>query len=200
MRILLISLMISAGLISTASAADAAAGKDKAVMCAACHGADGNSMISMFPKIAGQGAPYLVKQLIDIRDGARSVPEMIPFVTGVSDEDFEDMAAYYASQKPTIGAADEKLVALGERIYRGGNEEKGIPACIACHGPQGKGIALAKYPALSGQFAEYTNAQLTKFSMGERTNDGDARLMRDIAERMHTKEIEAVSSYIQGLQ
>src|SRR5690554_3875316 len=89
MRILLISLMISAGLISTASAADADAGKDKAVMCAACHGADGNSMISMFPKIAGQGAPYLVKQLIDIRDGARSVPEMVPFVMGVSDEDFE---------------------------------------------------------------------------------------------------------------
>lgn len=199
MRILLISLMISAGLISTASAADAAAGKDKAVMCAACHGADGNSMISMFPKIAGQGAPYLVKQLIDIRDGARSVPEMVPFVMGVSDEDFEDMAAYYASQKPTIGAADEKLVALGERIYRGGVEEKGIPACIGCHGPQGTGISLAKYPALAGQFSDYTKAQLTKFSMGERTNDGDARLMRDIAERMHTKEIEAVSSYIQGL-
>ena len=200
MRILLISLMISAGLISTASAADADAGKDKAVMCAACHGADGNSMISMFPKIAGQGAPYLVKQLIDIRDGARSVPEMVPFVMGVSDEDFEDMAAYYASQTVTAGAADEKLVALGERIYRGGVEEKGIPACIGCHGPQGTGISLAKYPALAGQFADYTEAQLTKFSMGERTNDGDARLMRDIAERMHTKEIEAVASYIQGLR
>src|SRR5690554_6103993 len=89
MKKLLISLMISAGFISNAFAADAEAGKEKAVMCAACHGADGNSAVAMFPKIAGQGAPYLVKQLIDIRDGARSVPEMIPFVTGVSDEDFE---------------------------------------------------------------------------------------------------------------
>lgn len=200
MKKLLISLMISAGFISNAFAADAEAGKDKAVMCAACHGADGNSAVAMFPKIAGQGAPYLVKQLIDIRDGARSVPEMIPFVTGVSDEDFADIAAFYASQTITAGAADENLVDLGERIYRGGVEEKGIPACIACHGPQGNGIALAKYPALAGQFAEYTKAQLTKFSMGERTNDGDARLMRDIAERMHTKEIEAVASYIQGLR
>ena len=200
MKNLLISLMISAGLISTAYAADADAGKDKAVMCAACHGADGNSAISMFPKIAGQGAPYLVKQLIDIRDGARVVPEMVPFVTGVSNEDFADIAAYYAAQTITGGAADEKLVALGERIFRGGIEGKGVPACLACHGPQGNGIALAKYPALAGQFTEYTAAQLTKFSMGERTNDGDARLMRDIAERMHTKEIEAVASYIQGLR
>lgn len=200
MKNLLISLMISAGFISTAYAADADAGKDKAVMCAACHGADGNSAIAMFPKIAGQGAPYLVKQLKDIRDGERSVPEMIPFVTGVSDEDFEDIAAFYAAQTPTTGAADEKLVELGERIYRSGVEEKGVPACLACHGPQGSGIALAKYPALAGQFAEYTAAQLTDFSMGERTNDGDARLMRDIAERMHTKEIEAVASYIQGLR
>lgn len=200
MKNLLISLIISAGLISTAFAADADAGKSKAVMCGACHGADGNSMISMFPKIAGQGAPYLVKQLIDIRDGARSVPEMVPFVTGVSDQDFEDIAAFYAEQTASTGTADEKLVALGQRIYRGGVEEKGIPACIACHGPQGKGIALAKYPALAGQFSDYTAAQLTKFSMGERTNDGDARLMRDIAERMHAKEVAAVASYIQGLR
>lgn len=200
MRILLISLMMSAGLISTATAADADAGKEKAATCAACHGPDGNSLVAMFPKIAGQGAPYIVKQLMDIRDGERSVPEMIPFVTGVSDEDFEDMAAYYTSQTITAGAADEKLVDLGERIYRSGNEEKGIPACMGCHGPQGNGVALAKYPALAGQFAEYTEAQLTDFSMGERTNDGDARIMRDIAERMHTKEIEAVASYIQGLR
>lgn len=201
MKKLLISLMVSAGLISTAYAAgDAEAGKNKVMMCAACHGADGNSMVPNFPKIAGQGEAYLVKQLIDIRDGARNVPEMIPFVMGVSDEDFADMAAFYASQKAGQGIAKEEFVKLGERIYRGGIEEKGIPACLACHGPTGAGIELAKYPHLAGQHTAYTQKQLTDFSMGDRTNDGEARIMRDIAERMHTKEIEAVSSYIEGLR
>lgn len=200
MKKLLISLMVSAGLISVAYAAgDAEAGKDKVMMCSACHGADGNSPAPNFPKLAGQGEQYMVKQLIDIRDGARNVPEMIPFVTGVSDADFADMAAFFASQKPSKGVAKAELVKLGERIYRGGNEEKGIPACLACHGPDGAGIDLAKYPHLAGQHAVYTQKQLTDFSMGNRTNDGDARIMRDIAERMHTKEIEAVSSYIEGL-
>ena len=201
MKKLLISLMISAGLISAAHAAgDAEAGKNKVMMCAACHGPDGNSLAPNFPKIAGQGAPYLLKQMIDIRDGVRNVPEMIPFVTGVSNEDFADIAAFYAQQTAKPGAAKEELVKLGERIYRGGIENKGIPACLACHGPTGAGIALAKYPALAGQYTDYTKKQLTDFSMGNRTNDGEGRIMRDIAERMHTKEIEAVSSYIEGLR
>lgn len=193
--------MVSAGLISVAHAAgDAEAGKDKIMMCSACHGADGNSPLPNFPKIAGQGAQYTLKQLIDIRDGARSVPEMVPFVMGMSDQDFADIAAFYAQQTSTLGSAKEELVELGQRIYRGGIEEKGIPACLACHGPSGSGIDLALYPRVAGQFAAYTQKQLTDFSMGTRTNDGDARIMRDIAERMHAKEIEAVSSYIEGLR
>lgn len=201
MKKLLISLMVSAGLISVAHAAgDAEAGKDKVMMCSACHGADGNSPAPNFPSLAGQGEPYMVKQLIDIRDGARSVPEMVPFVMGVSDQDFADMAAYFASQTAKPGIAKEEFVNLGQRIYRGGIEEKGVPACLACHGPTGAGITLAAYPRLAGQHTAYTNKQLTDFSMGTRTNDGDARIMRDIAERMHTKEIEAVSSYIEGLR
>lgn len=201
MKKLLIGLMVSAGLISAAYAAgDAEAGKSKVMMCSACHGADGNSPIPNFPKIAGQGEGYIVKQLIDIRDGVRNVPEMVPFVMGVSDQDFADIGAFYAAQKPTNGAAKEELIKLGERVYRGGDEGKGIPACLACHGPSGAGIDLAKYPRLAGQHAAYTQKQLTDFSMGDRANDGEGRIMRDIAERMHTKEIEAVASYIEGLR
>lgn len=200
MKKLLISLIVSAGLLSVAHAGDAEAGKNKVMMCAACHGADGNSVMTMWPKLAGQGEHYIVKQLIDIRDGKRNVPEMVPFVTGVSNEDFADMAAYFASQKISSGAAKEDLVALGQRIYRGGDEGKGIPACLACHGPDGKGIDLAKYPHLAGQHSDYTKKQLMDFYNGTRTNDGDARIMRDIAERMHLKEIEAVASYLEGLR
>lgn len=199
MKNLLISLIVSAGLISVAHAGDADAGKDKSAMCGACHGADGNSQVPNFPKIAGQGEAYIVKQLQDIRDGRRNVPEMA-FVASMSDEDFADLGAYYASQTASTGVAKEELVKLGQRIYLGGNEEKGIPACLACHGPNGAGIAAAKYPHLAGQHTAYTQKQLVDFSMGNRTNDGDARIMRDIAERMHTKEIEAVSSYIEGLR
>lgn len=200
MKNLLIGLLVSAGLITAAHAGDAEAGKDKAAMCSACHGADGNSMVPNFPKIAGQGEAYLVKQLKDIRDGQRNVPEMVPFVMGLSDADFADISAYYAAQPASQGVAKEELVALGQRIYRGGVESKGIPACLACHGPTGAGIAAAGFPHLAGQHTAYTQKQLTDFNMGTRTNDGDTRMMRDIAERMHTKEIEAVSSYIEGLR
>ncbi len=199
MKNLLISLIVSAGLMTVAHAGDAQAGKDKAAMCGACHGADGNSMVPNFPKIAGQGELYIVKQLKDIRDGRRNVPEMA-FVAAMTDTDFADLGAYYAEQKASEGAAKEELVALGQRIYRGGIESKGVPACLACHGPTGAGIAAARYPHVAGQHTAYTQKQLTDFSMGNRTNDGDSRIMRDIAERMHTKEIEAVSSYIEGLR
>lgn len=200
MKNLLISLIVSAGLMSVAHAGDADAGKAKAATCGACHGADGNSLAPTFPKLAGQGERYLNKQIKDIRDGKRQVPEMTAFVAGLSDEDIADLAAYYASQAPTAGGADENLVELGQRIYRAGVEEKGIPACLACHGPAGAGIENAGFPRLAGQHADYTKAQLNKFSMEQRQNDGDTRVMRDIAKRMHATEIEAVASYIQGLR
>ncbi len=200
MKNLLISLIVSAGLMSVAHAGDAEAGKAKSATCAACHGADGNSPAPTFPKIAGQGERYLVKQMKDIRDGRRNVPEMVPFVMGLSDQDIADLAAYYATQTPTSGGAKAELVELGERIYRGGIESKGLPACIACHGPTGNGIDTAAFPRLAGQHAAYTAAQLNKFSMNQRNNDGDSRMMRDIAHRMHATEIEAVSSYIEGLR
>lgn len=200
MKNLLISLIVSAGLMSAAHAGNVDAGKAKSATCAACHGADGNSLAPTFPKIAGQGQTYLIKQLKDIRDGRRSVPEMTGFVAGLKDADIADIAAYYASQAATGGGADEKLVALGERIYRGGDASRNVPACIACHGPKGEGVKAAGFPHLAGQHADYTKAQLNKFSMNERQNDGDARIMRDIAYRMHATQIEAVASYIQGLR
>ncbi|MBU2039773.1 MULTISPECIES: cytochrome c [unclassified Thalassolituus] len=200
MKNLLISLIVSAGLMSVAHAGDAEAGKAKSATCAACHGADGNSLAPTFPKIAGQGERYLIKQIKDIRDGNRQVPSMAPFVTGLSDTDIADLAAYFSAQVPTTGGAKEELVELGQRIYRAGIESKGVPACLACHGPDGKGIEAAGFPRLAGQHDAYTQTQLTAFSMNQRTNDGDTRMMRDIAYRLHTTEIEAVSSYIQGLR
>lgn len=200
MKNLLISLIVSAGLMSAAHAGDAEAGKAKSATCAACHGADGNSMAPAFPKIAGQGERYLIKQIADIRDGRRQVPEMTAFVAGLSDEDIADLSAYFASQAPSGGGANEELVELGEKIYRAGIESKGIPACMACHGPAGKGLELSGFPSLAGQHDAYTAKQLHNFSMGTRTNDGDTKMMRDIAYRLHDKEIEAVSSYIQGLR
>ncbi|WP_436317730.1 c-type cytochrome [Thalassolituus hydrocarboniclasticus] len=200
MKNLLISLIVSAGLMSVAHAGDAEAGKAKSATCAACHGADGNSLAPTFPKIAGQGERYLIKQIKDIRDGNRPVPAMAPFVAGLSDADVADLAAYFSAQVPTNGGAKEELVELGQRIYRAGIESKGVPACLACHGPDGKGIEAAGFPRLAGQHDAYTQAQLTAFSMNQRTNDGDSRMMRDIAYRLHTTEIEAVSSYIQGLR
>ncbi|MCA6127757.1 c-type cytochrome [Thalassolituus oleivorans] len=200
MKNLLISLIVSAGLMSVAHAGDAEAGKAKSATCAACHGADGNSMAPTFPKLAGQGERYLDKQIKDIRDGNRDVPAMAPFVAGLSDEDVADLAAYFSSQVPTTGGAKEELVELGERIYRAGIAAKDVPACLACHGPDGKGVELAGFPRLAGQHDAYTQAQLNAFSTGTRANDGDSKVMRTIAYRLHSSEIEAVSSYIQGLR
>ena len=199
MKKLLISLIVSVGLMSAAQAGDAVAGKTKAATCGACHGADGNSLAPSFPKIAGQGERYLVKQITEIKNGDRQVPEMLGFVMGLSETDIADIAAYYASQTASSGAADAALVEAGKRIFLGGNEATGVPACIACHSADGKGIAAAGFPRVAGQHATYTEKQLMDFYNAKRTNDA-SNVMRDIASRMHMDEIKAVSSYIQGLK
>jgi cytochrome c553 len=199
MKKVLISLIVSVGLMSAAQAGDAVAGKTKAATCAACHGADGNSLAPNFPRIAGQGERYLVKQITDIKNGVRQVPEMTGFVMGLSETDIADIAAYYAEQKPSGGAADPELVALGKRIFLGGNQATGVPACIACHSADGTGIEAAGFPRIAGQHASYTEKQLMDFYNAKRVNDNN-NVMRDIASRMHMNEIKAVSSYIQGLK
>lgn len=199
MNKLLISLLVSIGLTGVAHAAgDAAAGQAKTAVCAACHSADGNSVVGNFPKLAGQGEKYLLKQLNDIKSGARMVPEMTGLLTNLSDQDLADMAAYYASKKVQLGQAAADQVELGQTIYRAGIAEKGVAACTACHGPNGKGIGSAAYPALGGQHAQYVESTLNKFSKGERNND-PAQMMRDIASKLSAAEMQAVSQYVQGL-
>ncbi|WP_027858349.1 c-type cytochrome [Marinobacterium jannaschii] len=199
MNKLLISLMLTLGITGVAHAAgDAAAGKAKTAVCAACHGADGNSAIANFPKLAGQNEKYLLKQLKEIKGGTRPVVEMTGLLDGMSDQDLADIAAYFASKKTTIGHAAKDQVAAGQSIYRAGVTKKGIAACTACHSPTGNGNGQAGFPALSGQHAAYVEKQLKAFRVGERANDPN-KMMRDIAAKMSDVEIKAVASYIQGL-
>lgn len=204
MNKLLVSLVLSLGVAGTAHAlpGDAAAGKDKVAMCAACHGADGNSLLPNFPNLAGLGQKYLQKQMLDIKEGRRAVVEMTGMLDAMSVQDLWDIAAFYDSQapKPGVTNADAELIARGEAIFRGGNIETGLPACTGCHSPTGKGNDPAGYPRLAGQHAAYTAKQLTDFREGDRTNDGDIMVMRTVAERLSNKDIQAVAEYIQGLR
>ncbi|MBG6487167.1 cytochrome c4 [Pseudomonas aeruginosa] len=200
MNKLLVSLLLTLGLTGLAHAAgDAAAGQAKAAVCGACHGADGNSPAPNFPKLAGQGERYLLKQMHDIKDGKRTVLEMTGLLTNLSDQDLADIAAYFASQKMSVGMADPNLVAQGEALFRGGKIAEGMPACTGCHSPSGVGIATAGFPPLGGQHATYVAKQLTDFREGTRTNDGDTKIMQSIAAKLSNKDIAAISSYIQGL-
>ena len=177
---------------------NAAAGKTLSVSCAACHGSDGNSLTPQFPKLAGQGAPYILKELQDFKSGKRQNPIMQGMAAPLSTQQMENLAAYFSRQKTAIGQADPTLVKLGQRIYRGGVPGAGVPACMACHGPDGAGNPAARFPMLHGQYAAYVVAQLKAFKSGARANDPH-KMMRDIAARMTDKEIVAVASYIQGL-
>lgn len=202
MNKLLVSLVLSLGVAGSAHAlqGDAEAGQGKVAVCAACHGNDGNSIMPNWPNLAGQGERYLLKQLVEIKEGVRVVPEMTAIVANMSEQDLADAAAFYATQTPAVGAADPELVARGEAIYRGGDIATGLPACTGCHSPTGQGNDPAAYPQLAGQHATYTAKQLTDFREGNRVNDGDAMIMRTVASRLSNKDIEAVASYIQGLR
>ncbi|MBU0808237.1 MULTISPECIES: c-type cytochrome [Pseudomonas] len=200
MNKVLVSLLLTLGITGLAHAAgNAEAGQGKVVVCGACHGADGNSAAPNFPKLAGQGERYLLKQLNDIKSGARPIVEMTGLLDNMSDQDLQDISAYFASQKMSVGAADPKLVERGGELFRGGKLAEGMPACIGCHGPNGAGLDAAGYPQLGGQHATYIAKQLTDFREGNRTNDGDSMIMRSIAAKLSNKDMEAVSSFIQGL-
>ncbi len=180
--------------------ADLAKGQAAAVICAACHGGDGNSAIAVNPNLAGQHAQYITKQLMNFKSGERNNAIMKGMVaTLATDEDMKNVAAYYAAQKPRPGfARDQALVNAGQKIYRGGDAQTGIPACAGCHSPSGAGIP-AQYPRLAGQMKEYTLAQLKAFKVGERAND-NAAMMRTIASRLSDKQMEALAEYVSGLQ
>lgn len=199
MNKLLISLLVTLGISGLAHAAgDASAGQAKTAVCAGCHGADGNSPAAAFPKLAGQNEAYLLKQLKEIKGGARQVVEMTGLLDNLSDPDLEDIAAYYASKKVQLGQVSEEHLAAGQKIYRAGLMDKGVAACTACHSPNGTGNAAAGFPALSGQHGDYIKKQLMAFRTEARDNDPN-RMMRDIAAKLSDKDIEAVSNYVQGL-
>ncbi|CBL45505.1 cytochrome c, class I [gamma proteobacterium HdN1] len=193
--------------VASHAAGDAAAGQGKTAMCGACHGADGNSMIPNFPKLAGQGEAYIAKQLHDIRSGARSVPEMTGMTENLSEQDIADIAAYYHAQKVQVGQAKKDLVEHGQELYRAGKPEAGVAACAGCHGANGHGMPGAAFPALSGQHEAYIAKQLKAFRAAgredetgdRRTNDGETMMMRATAGRLSDNDIKALSSYINGL-
>jgi cytochrome c553 len=201
----LLALSALSVVVGTAAAQNAARGQRIAgQVCAACHAADGNSVAATNPKIAGQFAEYLQKQLGDFKappgkKPARESPIMTPMAANLSDDDIQSLAAYYAGQKlRPASAADKDLAALGQKIWRGGIAASNVPACAGCHGPAGAGIP-AQFPRLAGQFSEYVAAQLKGFKDGARSNDANG-VMRGVAARMTEREIAAVAQYAAGLR
>lgn len=194
-----IALALFAGAaVQTQAAGNAAAGKAKSAVCAACHGADGNSAAPNFPKLAGMDAAYIAKQLADFKSGTRKDALMAPMVAGLSKQDMENLGAYYAGQKrsPGVARADKDALDKAKLLYRGGSPNMGIPACMGCHGPAGNGIPV-RFPAVSGQHAGYSQKQLLDFKSGARSNDGN--VMGSIAFKLSEAEIRAVSEYMAGL-
>ena len=208
MRIIATAALVLA--MATAQAADpvqgdAAAGEAKAVTCGACHGADGNSVVPNFPKLAGLGEKYLLKQMQDIRDGRRPVAAMAGQVDNMSDQDLADIAAFYDSKVRSTEMADADLLELGRKVYMSGIMERKVAACSGGHSPTGKGNGPGGCPGLAGQHADYIAAQLKMFRKGYedpagRTNDGDTKIMRTTAFELSDLEIEAVASYAAGLR
>lgn len=200
------AMLWSAGALAQGAAKpDAANGQKIATqVCAACHAADGNSVAAANPKLAGQIADYLYRQLANFKPQAGKKAErenavMAGMVANLSAADMKDVAAYYAVQKlKPAKASNKELAALGQKLYRGGNAASGMPACAGCHGPTGAGMP-SQYPRIAGQFAEYIEAQLKAFRAGTRANDPNG-MMRGVAVRMNDREIQAVAEYVAGLR
>ena len=191
------AMLVASG--QAAAAGDAAAGESKAVVCVACHGVGGNSINPEWPKLSGQNARYLAKQILDLKAAkARTNPLMAPMIANLNGQDIEDIAAYYASRASSGGFASEARVELGEKLYRGGVSVRGVAACMGCHGPAGRGNPLGGFPVLSGQHAKYVEIQLKAFRAGTRSNDRNG-MMQDAARFLTDEEIMAVSEYVAGL-
>jgi cytochrome c553 len=199
-KVLLIALALAASASAVYVHADAAsdAGKNKAATCGACHGMDGNSTNPQFPKLAGQNASYIQAELTAFKSGKRQNAIMAGQAAGLSDQDMQALAAYFSSQTVTVGEAVAGQVKAGEQVYRNGNASENVPACLACHGPDGAGNALMKVPALAGQHSAYVVAQLQNYASGTRATDPN-KMMETIAARLTPAEMQAVASYIEGL-
>jgi len=196
---LLVPLMLLSVPATPALAGDATAGAQKSAVCGACHGATGSSINPEWPNLAGQHESYIVTQLQSFKQAIRDNPLMMPNAALLSDQDMQDLGAHFASQAPAGLEADPSNYKAGEKLYRGGDTERKLPACIACHGPQGKGNGPARYPALRAQHSVYTYNQLKAFAEGRRrtpTND----IMQVVAARLTDDEMRALASYTQGLR
>jgi len=197
-----LSVAVLATTLNTAAfaAGNVAAGKAKSAVCAGCHNADGNSANPAWPKLAGQHAKYITKQLMDFKTGTtRQDPLMAGQVAALNKTDMQNLAAYFATQKISSATADSKLSKLGEKIYRGGNSASGVAACMSCHGPTGRGNPMANFPAVAGQHSAYLVKAINDFKSSARKNDA-GKMMQNIAAKMTDAEIKAVASYIQGLR
>lgn len=197
------SLALLATQVQASSLIDGSAddGKAKSATCTACHGPEGNSSNALWPNIAGQNAPYTMAQLKSFKEGKRQNALMSSQAMMLTDQDMADLAVYYEGLTGAAQAVkDPSTVNRGEALYRGGDSESGVAACIACHGPTGSGNPAAKYPSLRGQHSDYTAKQLRDYKSGERVTDGNTRVMRDIAARLSDEDIAALSSYVQGLR
>ncbi|MEO8801970.1 MAG: c-type cytochrome [Rudaea sp.] len=179
---------------------DATAGQTKSGTCAACHGIDGNSASAQYPKLAGQHESYIAQQLELIKSGKRPSPIMMGFAASLSQQDMADVGAYFASQTSLPGVADSKLVAQGQALYRGGNKDEQVPACMACHGPDGRGNPGSMYPQLAGQHADYVALKLKDWRDGKTWGDAPhAQIMALVAKGLTDGDIAALSSYVEGL-
>lgn len=180
---------------------DAAAGATKAAVCSACHGPGGNGAINPeWPKLAGQGSSYLASQLAAFKAHKRPNPIMWGQAAALSDQDMADLAAYFASQKAVPGVASKDSIAVGEKLYRAGDATRGLPACGACHGPKGSGNPAAQFPHIAGQNSGYTVTQLTNYRSKERGSEGKGLMMQAVASHLTDAEIQAIASYVSGLQ
>ena len=201
-----LALMITLLASFTASAfGDVEAGKALSTTCVACHGSDGNSPTALYPSIAGQHATYLYKQLQEFKLGTETQGEqgrynavMAGMVAPLSSQDMKDLAAYYASQSAKVGTSPESSIDIAQTLYRAGDADRGIAACIACHGPRGNGTPSSGFPKISNQHADYVAAQLHAFRDGTRHNDLNG-MMRLVAKNLSDKEIKALSQYLGGL-
>lgn len=196
--LLVLALTASAAALHAYADDAADAGKSKAAVCGACHGMDGNSASPQFPKLAGQNASYIQAQLANFKSGKRQNAIMQGQAANLSEQDMAAVAAYFSSQKVSVGEADAGQVKQGEQLYRNGNRDKDVPACLACHGPTGAGNLPMKVPSLAGQHSAYVVAQLQNYANGSRSTDPN-KMMETIAGRLSPADMQAVAAYIEGL-
>ena len=181
------------------AAGDPKSGESKVAVCSACHGADGNSVVGLWPSLAGQNEKYLLKQLRLVKSGDRVIDSMVGLLDNLDDSDLEDISAFYASKKNKVGQVEESKLELGRKLYYAGNLEKGVPSCSACHSPRGLGNGPAAYPLLSGQQPDYVAKALKDYRSGARINEDPSKIMASIAYKLDDTEIEALSSFVHGL-